>query len=523
VRRFDVVVIGAGLAGGLPAAAYLQKAGLAVALVEREGECGRFYGSYELVPGLLVDHSPVNFSCLAPALLDLELERYGYRIRLPELLYGVVSAAGPGVVFAADRERTRAEVARLSPRDADAFLDLIGRLGPVASRLLRLVFFTPHPHADAWEEAVELSAGVLGVPRERALGLTAPDLLEELFESERVRTYLTALPALNLFGDLLEPGQGALAWLWTLLMRSCVSPGGNAALVRALERAFIAHGGTLLRATRARELVLADGEVRGVVVEGGTARQTLAARVGVISNAGAAVTRELLAGHPFGERLAAFETAGRVIAACDLVLRRPLAWPGDSLVRAPRVYLAWDDWSRCREWLERTRTGGAGDASTYLEAIELTQFHVPYGAARDGRVALRLRFGTGPYLDGDWDERRDALARAALACLAAADAGVADGLLAQLVATPLDFWRANAAAAHGNPVGGDFVAGQWIGERLPYRTPVPGLYLSNGVWPPALSYLAPGTNAAEVVARDAGLRRPPWWRHEPGDWLAAAA
>ena len=517
-----MVVIGAGLSGGLPAAAYLQKAGLAVALVERGGDCGPFYSSYELVPGVLVDHSPVNFSCLAPAMLDLELERYGYRIQLPKLLYAVTSPNGPSVLFAADRERTRAELARVSPHDADAFVDLVARLVPAAGRLLRLVFFTPHPDAAAWEEAVAVSAQVLGVQPERLLGLTAPQLLDELFESELVRTYLTALPALNLFGDLLEPGQGALAWLWTLLMRSCVAPAGNRALVGALERVFLAHGGALLRATRARELVLEGGEACGVVVEGPTRTETLFARLAVVSNVGAAVTRELLGDHPFGEQLARWQTRGRVIAASDLLLRRPLAWSRPELARAPRVYLAWDEWSQCREWLARTRTGAADDESVFFEAIELTQFRALYGSARDDRVALRLRFGTGPYLDDAWDRRRRRFGEAALARLARIDPRIDEAVVEHLLATPIDFWRANGAAAHGNPVGGDLVAGQWLGERLPYRTPVRRLYLSNGVWPPALSYLAAGTNAAEVVARDAGLPWPAWWRHEPGDWLAQA-
>ena len=149
MRRFDVVVVGAGLSGGLPAAAYLQKAGFAVALVERRVDCGLFYSSYELVPGVLVDHSPVNFSCLAPAMLDLELERHGYRIHLPDLLYGVASRDGPSILLAAERARTRAELARLSPRDADVFLALTARLAPAAGRLLRLAFFTPHPEAGA--------------------------------------------------------------------------------------------------------------------------------------------------------------------------------------------------------------------------------------------------------------------------------------------------------------------------------------------------------------------------------------
>ena len=40
IREFDVIVVGGGQAGGLPAAAYLQKAGARVALVEGRHELG---------------------------------------------------------------------------------------------------------------------------------------------------------------------------------------------------------------------------------------------------------------------------------------------------------------------------------------------------------------------------------------------------------------------------------------------------------------------------------------------------
>jgi hypothetical protein len=73
----------------------------------------------------------------------------------------------------------------------------------------------------------------------------------------------------------------------------------------------------------------------------------------------------------------------------------------------------------------------------------------------------------------------------------------------------------NPAARHGNPVGGDFAAGQWLGERLSYRSGIPRLYLSNSVWPTSLSWMAPGYNAASVVAEDLGLRDQPWWINPP--------
>ena len=75
--------------------------------------------------------------------------------------------------------------------------------------------------------------------------------------------------------------------------------------------------------------------------------------------------------------------------------------------------------------------------------------------------------------------------------------------------TPLDNWRLNRSAKFGQVVGGDFTEDQWILGRMPYRMPVPGLYMSNGVWPVGLSWMAAGYNAAQVVAADAGVRDQP--------------
>lgn len=135
------------------------------------------------------------------------------------------------------------------------------------------VFFDPDPDLGARPQAHGAGPRA-GAERE----LTAPDLVEMLFESEPVRIALMAVPALNLFGDLLEPGQGALTWLWLLLLRSCVAPAGNGSLVGALERLFVDARGVLLR----NEPVLAIGG--GGVVE--TAARELRAATVVISEHG---------------------------------------------------------------------------------------------------------------------------------------------------------------------------------------------------------------------------------------------
>src|SRR5689334_22430717 len=129
MREFDVVVLGAGLSGGLPAAAYLQKAGARVALVEQGIDAGRFYLSYDLLPGARFDHSPVNFSGLSPAILDLDLASFGYSLQIPDVTLATLDGNGASAVFYSDPAKTHAQLARHSRADGDRLAALFARLG----------------------------------------------------------------------------------------------------------------------------------------------------------------------------------------------------------------------------------------------------------------------------------------------------------------------------------------------------------------------------------------------------------
>ena len=263
----------------------------------------------------------------------------------------------------------------------------------------------------------------------------------------------------------------------------------------------------LLKGTAATRLIRDDhGTCCGVEVETKGAERVLRARHGVVSDLGADLTSALLE-----EQLRPdWRSAGRTVFTADVVLEHPLAWPSDSFRCSPRVYLLWDSWAGCVRWLGAAREE---QEEVFLGHIELTQFWTHYGCGPDGSAALRVRLGTGPFLDPNWDLRRGDYEDAVRERIRALDPDV--GIRSVELKTPDDYWRWNPAARHGNPVGGDFVEGQWLGQRLPYRAAIPGLYLSNSVWPTSLSWMAPGHNVARVVAADVGIAPPTWWSSTP--------
>ncbi len=503
-EQYDVIVVGAGISGGLPAAAYLQKAGYAVLVIERDPNGAPFASTYQRGPGVRFDVTPVNFSIVSPVIADLDLAAYGYKINRPEVLFSTLDGSGRRLTLYADPERSRAEVARYSEKDATALQRVLGGLNAASKDIMSAAFFTPEPDRT---KCLELTAKAIGIEAAELGNMTAIALVERLFESDAVRTALTALPAINVFGDLGAPGQGALSWLWTFLMRTCSIPVDTPTLAQAVEKAFVDYGGTVLKGTPVTRFLVNDqGACHGVELESPEGPRTVSARRAVISDLGADLTGQLLQ-QPLRSN---WQTTSRAVFTADVVLDRPLGWAYESLQKSPRVYLLWDDWDDCKGWIEKARQG---DESLFLKHIELTQFWLYYGLGTDGSAGLRVRFGTGPYLDEHWPERHSKYIAAIEDRIRSIDPHVQ--IKSIDLTTPQGYWDWNPAARHGNPVGGDFIEGQWMNERLPYRSSVMGLYLANSVWPSSLSWMAPGYNVANVVADDLQLERPTWWSHAP--------
>src|SRR5215217_5268688 len=206
---FDVIVVGGGISGGIPAATYLQKAGLKVAIVEARPESGNFCPTHETWPETLDSpHAAINFSGSAPAIEDLELEsRYGYQLRTTPVVLGTAHPDGTNCLICYDPELTAQSFARHSKADGEAVFEIQNRVLEKMVEMNELAFYSPHPDVGKFEQILKLCGYVMGRSVEDMSSMTAYELLELTFESDKARQTLICPVALHLQGALCLAGR----------------------------------------------------------------------------------------------------------------------------------------------------------------------------------------------------------------------------------------------------------------------------------------------------------------------------
>ena len=119
--KYDAIIIGAGH-NGLVAAAYLARHGLTTLNVERAERIGDACITDEIIPGYRVSGAAQVLGMLRPQVVaDLDLERHGLRYRLREPEVFVPFPDGRHLFLYSDPEKSKASIAKLSPRDAEAY------------------------------------------------------------------------------------------------------------------------------------------------------------------------------------------------------------------------------------------------------------------------------------------------------------------------------------------------------------------------------------------------------------------
>jgi phytoene dehydrogenase-like protein len=515
-EAFDVVVAGAGH-NSLVAAAYLAKAGLSCLVLEASERIGGDTSSQELtLPGFLHDACSTahNLIQASPMLRDNELglAEHGLEYLHPDPVVHLPFPDGSWLTMWRDTERTAAEFAKFSPRDGDAYRQMMADYARIAPDLGR-ARYTPIGFGDSTRAALARQPD--GARWLRRDAMSAWEVIRTEFEDEHSRAFMLWMSFMTMQPPE-RPYTGMLAYSlaygrqqhsWTL------PKGGSAALPLALASVVESHGGVILTGAKVTGLVLERGRCTGVRTESGDrylARQAVLSTVHIkhlIEMAPASAW-----GEDFCDGVATWQPGISMFVSHYATTSPPQFPVGDGELISPVASGTPYSAERMLRLATDFRAGRIATADPVL--LVLCPTVADPSRAPEGRHTLKI-VGFQPYElpDGPerWDELKDEVSDANLDCLRKyAPNLTAEVLLAREVKSPLDLERMNAHNWHGSCHGGDAGPAQ-SGELRPavgwasHRMPIPGLYQTGATTHPGGSVSgAPGRNAAMVMLADLG-------------------
>ena len=296
MQSYDVVIIGAGH-NGLTCAAYLLKAGYSVLLLEKRPIPGGGATTEELMPdeapGFIFNRCAIDheFIHLGPVVEELELTKYGLEYLYCDPVVFCPHPDGKYFLAHASVEKTCAEIAQFSSRDAQKYAEFVDFWQRLLYGIIPIFNAPPKSIIDIIGNydvpKLKNLLSVVGFSNKtldlfRTMLSSAEDNLNEWFDSEFLKAPLARLAA-----ELGAPPSNKNMSIGAIMMAMRHNPGmarpkgGTGALTQALVNLVQSLGGKILTDQSVQQVLVDDGRAVGVRVQGGTEYR---ATRGVISN-----------------------------------------------------------------------------------------------------------------------------------------------------------------------------------------------------------------------------------------------
>ncbi len=500
----------------LIATAYLAKAGFRCLVLEARAVIGGDTATEELtLPGFRHDSCSTahNLIQASPALAnnELRLGEYGLRYLHPDPVVHVPFPDGSWITQWRDIERTVAELARFSTRDAEAFRRLLAEYDEV-KHLFGQYRYTPAGWGPSLEELLSSHRHATRWLRRQAM--SAWDIIRATFEDWHVRAFMLWMAFLTLQPPE-RPGTGWLAYSlpYGRQQHSWVMPeGGSGALPEALRRLIVAHRGEVRTSKRVVELLLHNGRCAGLKTSDGD--EYRAGRA-VLSTVHIKDLVQMAPAAAWGEEfLYGVETwqPGVSMFVTHYATLEPPRFPVDA---GTLTAVAAGIPTSVQRLLRLGPEFASGQVAVDDPVLLVVCPTVADPSRAPGERHTLKVIGFQPYdlPEGPqhWDAIKATVSQRNLASLRQYAPNLTTAnILETEIRSPLDLERFNAHNWHGSCHGGDMGPAQ-SGTLRPvpgwaqHRLPIPGLYQTGATTHPGGSVSAgPGRNAAIVILRDLG-------------------
>lgn len=531
--EYDAIIIGAG-PNGLTCAAYLARAGAKTLVLERKHEAGGGLSSEDFgCPFRFNLHATyMMLAELMPPHTDLGLEKYDLAYIRPEPQVAFLYKDGKALVFYTDPQKSAESVRRISPKDGQAFEKLYTEFKQMCDEILiPATYAPPVPVLDQIEllNRTELGRRVVEISE-----MTPKQIVDSYgFQDPRVKAAILHLA--TMWGIHPETsGVGYMVPIYVYrMMNAALVRGGSHTLASALYAAMVSNGGKYFDSAEAEKLIMEDGVAKGVQVKDGREFRARA----VVSTLDPEQTFLRLVGRErlpkeLGEATEKWEWEEWSLFTAHLGIKGdpPTYRAAEFNPDVNSALLNIIGYESPKDIDQHLKDLEAGKLLEPAGGVTCTTLHDPLQAAPGPFGPLHtLRWeGWAPYaLAGKarWDDVKQDYGNRCFAKWReyAPNLGSAK-VLFNFVYSPLDIERRIVNMKKGSIKHGAYTSLQ-MGYFRPndqcstYRTPVRGLYLGGAsVYPGGMVILAPGYNAAKVVADDLGARV--WWT--PPDYVIKA-